>query len=106
MHLTKIQGWLDLGYGDNPELTAEFPPSQEEVNQATANKRAGKGARKRPSSVPPGSDTAKAKQAKAKADIGEKKAAAEKVKIINIPKHDLAAIAVKLTAKVQSVIPT
>ena len=103
----KLQSWLDIGYLNNPDLTAEFPPSQEETNQGTtANKGKGKGTRKRPSSVPPGSDTAKAKQAKAQADSGEKKAATEKVKLTAIPKKELSAIAVKLTAKVQSVIPT
>ena len=103
----KVQSWLDLGYTSNPDLTAVFPPSQEEANQATtASKKAGKGARKRPSSVPPGSDTAKAKQARAQADAGEKKAATEKVRIPTIPKQELSAIAVKLTAKVRSVVPT
>ena len=103
----KVQSWLDLGYTDNPDLTAVFPPSQEEANQGTtASKKTGKGARKRPSSVPPGSDTAKAKQARAQAEGGEKKAATEKVRITIFPKQELSAIAAKLTAKVQSVIPT
>ena len=53
--------------------------SQEEANQATAaSKKAAKGARKRSSSVPPGSDTAKAKQAKAQADAKEKKPVVER----------------------------
>ena len=103
----KVQSWLDLGYTSNPDLTAVFPPSQEEANQATtASKKAGKGARKRPSSVPPGSDTAKAKQARAQADAGAKKAVTEKVRIPTIPKQELCAIAAKLTAKVRSVVPT
>ena len=103
----KVQGWLDIGYTNNPDLSAVFPPSQEEANQATtANKKAGKGAKKRPSSVPPASDTAKAKQAKAQSDAGEKKAAAEKVRRPTIPKHELSAIAAKLTTKVRTVVPT
>ena len=43
----KVQGWLDIGYVDNPDLTAVFPPSQEEANQATtASKRPEKGQRR------------------------------------------------------------
>ena len=103
----KVQSWLDLGYTTNPDLTAVFPPSQEEANQATtANKKGGKGARKRPSSVPPGSDTTKAKQARAQADTREGKANTKEGRIIAIPKQELSAIAAKLTAKVRSVIPT
>ena len=84
-----------------------FPPSQEDANQGNiASKKPGKGARKRQSSVPPGSDTAKAKQARAQTDEGDKKAATEKGRIASIPKQELSAIAVKLTAKVQTVIPT
>ena len=71
----KVNAWLDLGLSTNPSLTAVFPPSQEEANGgSTANKPTGKGARKRQSSVPPGSDTAKAKQAKAQSDERDKKA--------------------------------
>ena len=70
----KVNAWLDLGYSNNPTLTADFPPSQQEANQASAASRSnGKGARKRQSSVPPDSDTAKAKQAKAQADDKDKK---------------------------------
>ena len=103
----KVQSWLDIGHVTDLDLTAVFPPSQEEANQATtASKKTGKGARKRPSSVPPGSDTAKAKQAKAQSDAGEKKTVADKVRIPTIPKQDLAAIAATLTAKVKSAVPT
>ena len=84
-----------------------FPPSQEEVNQGTtANKPTGKGARKRQSSVPPGSDTDKAKQARAQSDEKDKKAGAGKGRIPSIPKQELSAIAVTLAAKVQTVIPS
>ena len=103
----KVQAWLDIGCTNNPHLTAIFPPSQEESNQAaTASKRAGKGAKKRPSSVPPGSDTAKAKQAKAQSDAAEKKGTVDKVRIPTIPKHELSAIAAKLTTKVRTAVPT
>ena len=71
----KVEQWLDLGQLVNPSLTATFPPSQEQVNQSKLKRQVGpkdnpigKGGRKRPSSVPPDSDTAKAKQAKAQAD--------------------------------------
>ena len=102
----KVQSWLDIG-DTILDSTAVFPPSQEEANQATAaSKKAAKGAKKRPSSVPPGSDTAKAKQAKAQADAKEKKPVAEKVKVPTIPKQELAAIATTLTNKVRTVVPT
>ena len=65
----KVTAWLDLGMSNNPNLTATFPPSQEEANQGGAAKKpTGKGTRKRQSSVPPDSDTAKAKQARAQSD--------------------------------------
>ena len=84
-----------------------FPPSQEEANQASmAAKPTGKGARKRQSSVPLDSDTAKAKQAKAQSDEKDKKAGAGKGRIPFIPKQELSAIAVTLAAKVQTVIPS
>ena len=63
----KVEQWFDLGQSVNPSLTAIFPPSQEQVNQAKLKRQVdptdnpiGKGGRKRPSSVPPDSDTAKA----------------------------------------------
>ena len=96
----KVNAWLDLGLSTNPSLTAVFPPSQEEANQgSTANKSTGKGARKRQSSVPPGSDTAKAKQAKAQSDEKDKKAGVGKGRIPSIPKQELSAIAVTMAAK-------
>ena len=102
----KVQSWLDIGDTILDE-TAVFPQSQEEANQATAaSKKAAKGAKKRPSSVPPGSDTAKAKQAKAQADAKEKKPVVEKVRIPTIPKQELAAIATTLTNKVKSAVPS
>ena len=102
----KVNAWLDLGLPNNPSLTAAFPPSQEEANQgSTANKSNGKGARKRQSSVPPDSDTAKAKQAKLQSDEKDKKAGAGKGRIPSIPKQELSAIAAKLVDKVQTVIP-
>ena len=103
----KVSTWLDLGLSNNPSLTAVFPPSQEEANQGTAaHKPDGKGARKRQSSVPPGSDTAKAKQAKAQSDEKDKKAGAGKGRMPSIPKQDLSAIAVQLATKVQTVTPS
>ena len=102
----KVQGWLDKGYTNNPDLSAVFSITEEANQATTASKKAGKGARKRPSSVPPVSDTAKAKQAEAQSDAGEKKTAAEKVRIPTIPKHELSAIAAKLTTKVRTVVPT
>ena len=78
----KVHPWFDLGQSVNPSLTAIFPPSQEAANQAnTGGKTAGQGARKRPSSVPPDSDTAKAKQARAQADDKGKKAGVGKGRI-------------------------
>ena len=102
----KVQSWLDIGV-TILDPTAVFPPSQEEANQATtASKKAAKGAKKRPSSVPPGSDTAKAKQAKALADAKEKKPVTDKVRMPTIPKQELAAIAVTLTNRVRAAVPT
>ena len=61
----KVRLWLDAVQNTCPDIKAEFPPSQAEANQATAAAKAsGKGGRKRQSSVPHGSDTAKAKQAR------------------------------------------
>ena len=61
---------------------------------------------KRQSSVPPGSDTAKAKQAKAQSDEKDKKAGVGKGRIPSIPKQELSAIAVTLAARVQTVAPS
>ena len=48
---------------------ATFPPSQGNATKtAVSDRPSGKGARKRQSSVPPDSDTAKAKQSKKEAD--------------------------------------
>ena len=102
----KVQSWLDIG-DTILDDTAVFPQSQEEANQATAARRkAATGAKKRPSSVPPGSDTARAKQAKAQADAKEKKPVVEKGKISTIPKQELAAIATTLTNKVKAAVPS
>ena len=56
--------------------------------------------------MPPDSDTAKAKQAKAQAGDKDKKAGAGKGRIPSIPKQELAAIAVTLAARVQTVVPS
>ena len=70
----KARLWLDAVQNTNPDIQVDFPPSQVEANQTiAAAKSSGKGARKRQSSVPPESDTAKAKQGKAKADEKDKK---------------------------------
>ena len=65
-----------------------------------AAKASGKGARKRQSSVPPGSDTAKAKQAKAMAEEKGKKGGKGKGRIPYIPKQALATTAGALADKV------
>ena len=108
-----MEQWFDLGQSVNPSLTAIFPPSQEQVNQAKLKRQVdptdnpiGKGGRKRPSSVPPDSDTAKAKQAKAQADAKGAKGGTGKGRIPSIPKHELSAIAATIEAKVKKVIPS
>ena len=71
----KARPWLDALQNINPDIQVTFPSTQEETDQAIAAAKAAKqGARKRQSSVPTESDTAKAKQARAQAEEGEKKA--------------------------------
>ena len=97
----KAHLWLDAVQNTCPDIKAEFPPSQEEANQATATAKAsGKGARKRQSSVPPGSDTAKAKQARSMAEEKGKKGGKGKGRIPSIPKQALATTAGALATKV------
>ena len=71
----KVRLWLDDVQNTNPDIQVNFPPSQVEANQKPATAKAsGKGASKKQSSVPPGSDTARAKQARSSADEKDKKA--------------------------------
>ena len=103
----KVRLWLDAVQNTCPDIRAEFPPSQVEANQATAAAKAsGKGARKRQSSVPPGSDTAKAKQARSMAEEKGKKGGKGKGRIPSIPKQALAATAAALADKVSELYPS
>ena len=57
-----------------PDMIVSFPLSQEKSNKAAAvEKQPGKGAKRRHSSVPPDSDTARAKQSKKDADAAQAK---------------------------------
>ena len=97
----KVRLWLDAVQNTNPDIQVVFPPSQVEANQAiAAAKSSGKGARKRQSSVPPDSDTAKAKQARSRADETDKKAGKGKGRIPSIPKQAPASTAAALASKV------
>ena len=97
----KVRLWLDAVQNTNPNIQVDFPPSQVEANQTTtAAKSSGKGARKRQSSVPPESDTAKAKQARSRADEEDKRAGKGKGRIPSIPKQALATTAAALASKV------
>ena len=97
----KVRLWLDAVQNTCPDLKADFPPSQVEANQTVAAaKSSGKGARKRQSSVPPGSDTAKAKQARSMAEEKDKKAGKGKGRIPSIPKQALATTAAALASRV------
>ena len=70
----KARLWRQPPQNIDTDPNAVFPPTQVEANQMVATAKAsGKGARKRQSSVPPGSDTAKAKHAKAMAEEKGKK---------------------------------
>ena len=69
----KVRLWLDAPQNTDTDLKADFPPSQVDANQTiAAAKASGKGRKKRQSSVPPGSDTAKAKQARSMAEEKDK----------------------------------
>ena len=109
----KVDHWVDVGQLVNPTLNAIFPASQKDVNQAKLNRQAdstgsttAKGDRKRPSSVPPDSDTARAKQAKAQAEVKGAKGGAGKGSIPSIPKQELSAIAATIEARVKKAIPS
>ena len=92
-----------------PDLTATLPPSQVEVNQTAATaagRQSAKGAKKRQSSVPPDSDTARAKQSKKEADAAKtaessQKAGAGKGRPRALSKQEQNGVAVQLIAKVQ-----
>ena len=102
----KVRLWLDAVQTTCPDIKADFPPSQVEANQAVvAAKSSGKGARKRQSSVPPGSDTAKAKQARSMAEEKDKKAGKGKGRIPSIPKQALATTAAALASRVNEMYP-
>ena len=97
----KVRLWLDPPQNTDTDLKADFPPSQVEANQTiAAAKASGKGRRKRQSSVPPGSDTAKAKQARSAAEEKGKKAGKGKGRIPSIPKQALATTAATLASRV------
>ena len=91
MATDKARQWRQPPQNIDTDPNVVFPPTQVEANQAVAvAKASGKGARKRQSSVPPGSDTAKAKQAKAMAEEKGKKGGKGKGRIPSIPKQALA----------------
>ena len=97
----KARPWIEALQNINPDTQVIFPSTQKETDQAIAAAKAAKeGARKRQSSVPPESDTAKAKQARAQAEEGEKKAGKGKGRVPAIPKQELATAATALAAKV------
>ena len=103
----KVRLWLDAVQNTNPDIQVDFPPSQVEANQTiAAAKSSGKGARKRQSSVPPESDTAKAKQARSRADEKDKKAGKGKGRIPSIPKQELATTAAALASRVNEIYPS
>ena len=102
----KARPWLDAVQNINPDIQVIFPSTQQETDQAIAAAKASKqGARKRQSSVPPESDTAKAKQARAQAEEGEKKAGKGKGRIPAIPKQELATAATALATRVSETHP-
>ena len=97
----KIRSWLESPQNADAHLKIDFPPSQAEANQPSGGAKAsGKGSRKRQSSVPPGSDTAKAKQARSAVDEKGKKGGKGKGRIPSIPKQALATTAGVLASKV------
>ena len=107
MAADKVRLWLDAVQNTNPDTQADFPPSQAEANQTVAAaKSSGKGARKRQSSVPPESDTAKAKQARSMAEEKGKKAGKGKGRLPSIPKQALATTAAALATKVNEMYPS
>ena len=102
----KVRLCFDAVQNTCPDIKTEFPPSQAEANQATAAAKAsGKGGRKRQSSVPPGSDTAKAKQARSMDEEKGKKGGKGKGRIPSIPKQALAATAAALADKISELYP-
>ena len=102
----KARPWLDALQNINSDIQVIFPSTQEETDQAIAAAKASKqGARKRQSSVPPESDTAKAKQARAQAEEGEKKAGKGKGRIPAISKQELATAATALATRVNDAHP-
>ena len=97
----KVRLWLEAPQNADAHLKIDFPPSQVEANQANAAAKAsGKGRRKRQSSVPPGSDTARAKQARSAAEEKGKKGGKGKGRTPSIPKQALATTAATLASRV------
>ena len=107
MATDKARQWRQPPQNIDADPNVVFPPTQVEANQTVAAAKAsGKGARKRQSSVPPGSDTAKAKQAKAMAEEKGKKGGKGKGRIPSIPKRTLATTAGVLADKVSELHPS
>ena len=65
--MDKTKSWVI-----SPDMQVSFPISQKESNKpVVAERSTGKGAKRRQSSVPPDSDTARAKQSKKDADAAQ-----------------------------------
>ena len=102
----KVRIWLESPQNADAHLKIDFPPSQAEANQPSGGAKAsGKGSRKRQSSVPPGSDTAKAKQARSAVEEKGKKGGKGKGRIPSIPKQALATTAGVLASRVTEMYP-
>ena len=101
MATDKARLWRQPPQNIDADPKVDFPPSQVEANQTVAAaKVSGKGARKRQSSVPPGSDTAKAKQARSMVEEKDKKAGKGKGRIPSIPRQALASTAAAMASRI------
>ena len=96
----KVRPWLEAPQNADAHLKIDFPPSQVEANQASAGAKASGKGKKRQSSVPPGSETARLSKRGRWLEEKGKKGGKGKGRIPSIPKQALATTAGALASRV------